>query len=75
MPIKVVRTRKYIKIYIAGILHVAIQHNKLSVQSWIQGNKNKWYYIELTGSKGSEWMKYDNRERWVQILNAIDKVL
>lgn len=72
MKIKVKRTKKYLRVYFNGILHVAIKHKNLSIQTWIKGEKVKWYYIELSGAKGSEWMKYDNQNVWAKLIRKLD---
>lgn len=73
--ITITRTIKDIRIYIDGILHVHLLSDRyVGMQSWIDGDKHKVYYIELTVSKGKNIvMTYQTKQTWLDVLELLDK--
>lgn len=68
-----------VKIYVNGILHLAIKHNKLrGIQSWKDSKwwriwRPKFYSIEYTVGEITIISEYDSIEKWISILNLLDK--
>lgn len=65
----------YLKIYINGILHLAINREKLdNIQTWKNDtNDQSVYYLELFYSNGTRVMaEYNNVEKFQTIIKLID---
>ena len=68
----------HLKIYINGILHLAIRRNHLvNVQTWINvTNETSVYFIELFYKNGTRVIcEYNGKEKWEAIVKAIDNNL
>lgn len=67
---------KYIKIYINNILHIIINRDFfLSVRSWIYKLDSDPYFIEINFKYGKTTYQYDTKEKWIEVLNIINKYL
>lgn len=65
----------YLKIYINGILHLAINRQKLdNIQTWKNDtNDQSVYYLELFYKNGTRVMaEYNNIEKFQSIIKLID---
>lgn len=61
-----------IKIYIDGLVHLCLKRNQyVGYQSWSDGNGA--YKIEFYTKTNSITIEQDSKEKWVQILKALDK--
>lgn len=70
-------TENNIRIYINDVLHLLIRKDELvNVRSYyISADKNPDpFFIELTYRTTKVICQYDNREKWMQILNLLNKV-
>lgn len=63
-----------IKIRFGGILHLHLQRPIFAVQSWVQERQGK-FTIEYTTAGGAVQSEYDDRDKWLAILVALDKIL
>jgi hypothetical protein len=63
-----------LKIYFGGVLHLHLQRPVFAVQSWVQERQAKFTIQYLTAG-GEVTSEYDDREKWLAILAALDKVL
>jgi hypothetical protein len=63
-----------IKIHFGGVLHLHLQRPIFSVQSWVHENQKR-YTIQYLTSGGEVTSEYDDREKWISILIALDKIL
>jgi hypothetical protein len=62
-----------IKIYMNGLLHVCIKQSELiGLQSWIEGDSDKTYWIEYTVKDKEITTGYDSFENWHKILTLLD---
>lgn len=63
-----------IRIYIDNTLYVLIKRNEFAgLQSWAEG-ANK-YCIEFYTNNTSILTEQDSKEKWINIINALDKNL
>lgn len=61
-----------IRIYINGILHLRLPRDKnTKVQSWIEGH-TKQFIIELWCANHQDFIAYDNKELWKDVLKKLD---
>jgi hypothetical protein len=63
-----------IKIRFGGVLHLHLQRPIFAVQSWVQEREAK-FTIQYTTAGGDVTSEYDDREKWLSILTALDSVL
>jgi hypothetical protein len=63
-----------IKIRFGGTLHLHLQRPIFAVQAWVQERQSK-YTIQYTTGGGEVTSEYDDKEKWVAILIALDKIL
>jgi hypothetical protein len=72
--IKVELQHYMLKIWINGLLHLAIPRGRISVQSWRDGphHFSIQYYLENGQCITSE---YDDAEKWKMILRGLDDQL
>lgn len=62
-----------LRIYVNSILHLRIPRDKnIKIQSWIEGH-SKTYIIEIWCAEHNDWMAYDNKYMWGEILALLDK--
>lgn len=68
-------TEKSIRIYINHVLHLLIRKEELvNIRSWyISADKDPDpYFIELTYKTTKVICQYDNRDKWITILESIN---
>lgn len=64
----------FLKIFINGILHIAIEQNKLiGVQSWKMGSG--FYIIRFYTPTRKITCEYDSYEKWEKILGLLNQNL
>ena len=78
------KTKKHLKIYICGCMHLCINRRKLlGIQSWVdsasekeiqKGFGDKKWVIEFTFKNGKRIVsEYDIVTKWKEILKLLDK--
>ena len=73
MKVKCKSDSEDIRIYIDGVLHIRIPRDKnIKIQSWIEGH-SKLYFIQIWCAEHQGVYEYDNKDKWVEVLNLLDK--
>jgi hypothetical protein len=63
---------EFTKIFCNFILHLCFKHRELlSVHAWIESTD--WYCIELYLTNDKILLEYDDRNKWINILELFDK--
>jgi len=66
-----------VKIYINDILHVCVkQKNFIGFQAWREGSetREKYHVIEYYTKDKTFKTEYNEREKWISILDLLDKL-
>ena len=64
-----------VRIYVNGLLHLKFPRDKnTKIQSWIEGH-SKLYIITIWTVGHEDYVAYDNKKMWEQVLNLLDKHL
>jgi hypothetical protein len=65
---------KDIRIYIDEVLHIQFERkNFIGIQTWIEGRKNRNFFIEIYTKYKAIKLEYDKEEIWKTILDILDK--
>lgn len=65
---------KDIRIYINGILYIQFERkNFIGIQAWVEGRKNRNFFIEIYTKYKTIKLEYDKEEMWKTILEILDK--
>jgi len=74
MQIKIITLDKILKVYFNESLHLTLKLDDLiGIQSWIEGDINKKYFIEYYLKDNSIQCEYNVIEKWLTILDLLDK--
>lgn len=61
-----------IRVYINNVLHLRIPRDKnTKIQSWIEGH-TKTFIIEIWSVGHSDYIAYDDKEKWEKVLKLLD---
>lgn len=76
MKIEVEVSHYNIVVRINGVTHLRLERRHyLGHQSWLDGNDRNKFVIEYTLVGGQITCDYDSREKWVTILDGLDRAL
>ncbi len=63
-----------LKVYINKVLHFSIKREDIiGFQSWVEGEDTQRFIIEFYTRYQTILVGYDDKDKWIKILNLIDK--